>query len=307
MTTRLSLLGGRASGKSTWLGCTWLASRGASRLQMVSLPNAIEPLKILSAELLQKRYPNRTNTSAAGLIRVPLRWKGDASHFEFELEVADFDGEELDAIFRLRESAWTDAWDRRSQPSVGTLLFLRPSIAERVSSNRLLAERASRDVDSPEVLFPGQTPAKAVIGPGGVSAPSEVTIVETLQFMRHTRAFAVGQRPEERLGVVLSCWDELPIELTQAGPDRVLAEAFPLLYDFIYTNHDASRVQVFGLSATGGDLKKEDVRQAMEDADRAVAESAQIVWRPARGTAIASSKEIALPLGWMVEGDGALK
>lgn len=306
MSERLSILGGRASGKSTWLGCTWLASRQPnSKLRAAGLPEALEPLRILSADLLNRKYPQRTNTSAAGLIRVPFVWQGSLADIAFELEVADFDGEELDSIFQLRQAAWTDAWERRSEPSLGLLLFLRPSQAERVTSTRLQSKEVP-DADSPELLFPGQTPVEA--SPEGTAhIPSEVAIIETIQLMRAARGFGVGERAPERLGIVLSCWDEVPNTQAAEGPDKVFSETYPLLYDFVYTCHDATRVQLFGLSATGANLSDNQVRRALIDGDRQIAELGRLVWRSGRGQPLQDSGHIALPLGWMIEGDAALR
>lgn len=306
MTERLSILGGRRSGKSTWLGCTWLASRQpSSKLRATALPDALEPLKILSTELLARKYPARTNTSVAGVIRIPLVWDASPKAVEFELEVADFDGEEIESIFDLRQSAWTEAWRRRAEPSIGLLLFLRPSMAERISASRLQAGARTPDADSPEALFPGQTPAD-VKRDGSVAIPGEVALIETMQLMRAAREIGAGQPSPDRLGIVLSCWDELSHADAANGPDGVLAQAYPLLYDFIYTSHDPRRVQVFGLSATGVNLADEQARKTLINEDRQVADLGRVIWRAGRGEALQESSQVALPLGWMIEGDSAL-
>lgn len=308
MGNRLSVLGASLSGKSTWIGCTLLArERYSNRLSAAGLPEALAPLRVITAPLHEKRYPARTNTSAAGVIHAPLTWNGKAGSVTFDLEIADFDGEEIETIFNSRHLAWSDAWTRRAEPSLGLLLFLRPSKVERVGSARLTPFKCVPDPDSPEMLFPGETPVELEQRQKDLRIPTDVKLIEVMQMMRAIRGLEVGQHPPERLGILLTCWDEVPDGQSAQGPDAVFAETFPLLYDFVYTNYDTDRVRVFGVSATGGNLTDEAIVKGMEANDQSVADVGRLVWQERRRGKTRESAEIALPLGWMVEGDDALR
>ena len=304
----LSLLGASRSGKSTWIGCTLLArARFENRLSDAGLPEALAPLRVITTPLHEKRYPIRTNTSDAGVIRAPLMWNGKTGSVSFDLEIADFDGEEIEAIFNSRQLAWTDAWTRRAEPSVGLLLFLRPSKVERVGSARLTPSKCVPEPDSPERIFPGETPVEPDQRQKDLRIPTEVKLIEVMQMMRAIRGLGVGQHPPERLGILLTCWDEIPVGQSSQGPDAVFEDTFPLLYDFVYTNHNTDRVRVFGVSATGGNLADEAFIKSMEANNQSVADLGRLVWREGRRGKARETGEIALPLGWMVEGDDALR
>lgn len=300
---RLALVGGRGSGKSTWVGALWLGARRREAIvQARGLPEELAPLDALARPLLRGQYPPRTHSANAGTILAPLRL-GGAEPRDFSLEIADFDGEEVRQIFDKRDIGWTPAWAARARVDLGWMVFVRPKRVARVLSLRLGA--APADPDSTRAMFPDLAPEDASVR--GAPAPTELPLIEVLQFLRAARGLRPGVKPPERLSVVLTCWDELAPGLRDRSPDEVFEHAAPLLHDFTYGNFDPARVRVFGVSATGGNLEDRAWKDHVEREDLDLPDVGYTRWQPARGAAIAQRTGVAWPLVWAAAGADPLR
>lgn len=93
-----------------------------------------------------------------------------------------------------------------------------------------------------------------------MKAPSEVILVELLQFARHLRS-----EGSSRLSLVISAWDT--VERPGLTPASWLQTELPLLAQYVDSNRAYWKTSVFGVSATGGDLQNSDVRKRLQSLD----------------------------------------
>lgn len=308
----IGLIGMQRSGKTTWLGRLWHAVRQPDgRLQLDGLPEKLHGLRLFADPLVRNEYPLRSNAGASAL-DLPLRWVGTSTTERFMLSVSDYDGEEIDRIFEKRDIAWKQHWERRAAAQDGLLIMVRPAVVRPVSAGRLVAGMSApaRDVDAPESVYGFlQDPRALAADVRGVKAPSAVALVELLQFLRHARGWLPGDRPDPvcfRVAVAVSCWDALSRQERTSGPEAWFHKELPLLSDYIETNFHPRGIRVFGLSSTGGDLKDKEFRGRIEDEDLDISELGETVWVAPQGGDPRRSCDVTLPLGWILEGDGAL-
>lgn len=329
---RISIVGAAASGKTTYAGRLWIAFRAKNaRLKVNGLPEHLRPLKHASEPLNENVFPQRTGVHVRSMIQVPLLWSAKQSQLPFQLEFMDYSGEELELIFHHRDAEWSGHWVNQAKQATGLLLLVRSNQILKPSSNRLHEPPPDIDpdqpsfdalhqdapsspspapaTDDPEELFgAGLMPTKNDTTPAdphaSVRSPTEVALIEVLQFFRHERGLWMGESPDPhtlRVAVALSCWDAIPGEWKHKGPEPYLQRHFPLLHDFLLTNFDPNGIAVFGLSSTGGDLNNDAFRQKYSEAEPG--DMGEIAFHSPRGSLPQSSPDITLPLGWLLEGD----
>jgi hypothetical protein len=322
----VAVVGGVASGKSTWLGAMLerikLRQSRVLSLPALGFPEDTAAIDMLTDRLLECRYPSRTSREQDINLDIGLH----ASHEslgdrEFRLAVSDYAGERLDDLFEYRTSGWNHSWRRRAQ-ATSLLVFIRPAAnlplprSVRVREDSPWAQALADDKPpriqtltelSPTQFFPAITDEVPDILPPGarepVRVPSVLALIEMLQFIRAERGYPMGYRPARgslRVALVVSSWDAVDAEWQRRGPHYYLAEHMPLLEDFMWSNFEADDVLRFGLSATGGDLEDEAYR-AKYDLER----EGWCEWAGPDGR-LERTSEIGMPLLWTLFGDRAL-
>lgn len=327
---RIALLGGQSTGKSTYLGALVdaLQTEKLQHLRLEGLGDDARGLQRLAGPLLDGQYPQRTNANERLSLEAPLRTEGRLAPLSFTLRAGDYDGEEVERLFRDRIHGLSPEWTDRAH-SGGFLILLRPDS---------LPPRAEyRGEDSPWLLLrqettPAPSPTASRLAPSApvdpnvffeplpldetapppraaprdpVSGPTSLTIIELLQFIRHVRGLEPGARPRsdgERfpIALVVTSWDSVDPAWRKRGPAPYLTQHLPLLDDYLWSNFLPDDVFRFGLSATGGDLRDPSYQQRYLDDP-----SGFVEWRdPLRG--IQKTKDIGLPLYWLLFGDSAL-
>ncbi|MEP7122659.1 MAG: hypothetical protein ABJE95_17175 [Byssovorax sp.] len=329
----LAILGMSDAGKTTYLGRLWLGVHAQiGRLHAAGLPEVLRPLRDVSSYLLQGNYPPRTRRGEVTAFNVPLRWAGAKEALPFTLAFTDYSGEELERIFTQRDAGWTTAWQMRATGSLGLLLFLRPRDILKPTSARLIGPmeaaqwahvRGEEPVPEPKKPRAAEDPAflfDAAFAPQSseelhrrpnpdqaVRPPTAVALVEVLQFLRQERRLLMGEAPDSnhfRVAVVVTCWDAIPRGVQDLGPEPFVKAHFPLLHDFLCSNFNSDGVRVFGLSSTGGDLADPVFLGQYEQIDPEL--MGNVVYHPTPGGDPISDPDIALPIGWLLEGDDAL-
>lgn len=296
MSRSLALLGLPHAGKSAWLGRLWLAvEAGRRQLRKREAPADLTPLRLLADTLQEGRFPDRTSTTAPPTFYAPLTW-GDTP---LDLHVADYNGEEVNAVWDQRDVAWSPAWDARATCS-GLAIVIRADKNLAIRSTRLEAVRPEPRTGAR--LFPAHQPDDDTTGRGvEPGVPAAVSIVELLQLLRHARGLAPGERDRGwRVAVVLTAWDAVPEEARERGPVVFLRERLGLLDDALATNFEAEDVRVFGLSAVGGDIQG---AYAGEFARGEVDDHGWVAWDR---DGVRCSGDVTLPIGWLLLGDDAL-
>jgi hypothetical protein len=96
-------------------------------------------------------------------------------------------------------------------------------------------------------------------GKSGHIPPTQVALVDALQLICEQR----GLRPA-RVSIVISAWDLVGEGVT---PREFVAKNLPLLVQYLEANEDWLEVQIFGLSAQGGDFEDADSRENLAKVD----------------------------------------
>lgn len=328
----IALLGGPFTGKTTYLGALVdaLQTNQLQHLRLDGLDADARALSRLAEPLLRGDYPQRTNTAERHELVARLRTEGSLfEHSTFTLRAGDYDGEEVDRLFRDRIHGWTAEWKQRAL-STGLLILIRadplsppplqdaPALtaAERwrnlqgqtgaprtpaVSASMALAVPSSPERFHGSLTVDEAPPPPRLAPSAPVTVPDTFSVIELLQFIRHVRGLAPGQRPKSRFPIALlvSAWDTMDSAWRQVGPAAWLAQQFPLLEDFLWSNFLADDIFRFGLSSTGGNLKDSRYRTQYLDNPHGFIE-----WRdPLNG--IRRTRDIGLPLYWLLFGDRA--
>jgi hypothetical protein len=317
----LALLGGPESGKTTYLGALVDAlETGSLRgLERIQLPHDTRPLERLTEPLLDGRYPQRTTKGERFSLDLALRYRRrDESPFDFSLNVGDYDGEQVERLFKDRIDGWSAEWRTRSEASA-LLLMLRPDaivplplLQRRPQPDRPQKERRAPFGSDPTTVFgPGlaaeEVPKRRSAAPDEpirIPIPTVLALIEMLQFIRHARGLALGERPPTgglRVAVLFSAWDAIDKSWRTRSPADYLSQHMPLLVDFLWSNFHASDVMHFGLSTTGGDLHDSRHRKRYLKNPGGF-----IVWSDATGQ-LQQSPDLALPIRWALFGDAAMR
>ncbi|WP_437780667.1 TRAFAC clade GTPase domain-containing protein [Sorangium sp. So ce1097] len=333
MTTRagstVALVGGPESGKTTYLGAIVhaLETDGLSHLGLRSLPDDATAYERLSEPLLDGAYPQRTKAERHAL-ELPLRATRGGRVEEISLHMGDYDGEEVERLFKDRTQGFSPEWRARAEAR-GVLLFVRPDamaslprlrshdaptdrermLALRTTTEKKPRARTRRRTEAdPEAAFGAgiQDETRSVRVPAPdepVRVPTALAVVELLQFLRHERGLEPGERPgqgEMRIAFLASAWDAVDPAWQRRGPAALFRERAPLLDDYLWSNHRPGDVLHFGLSSTAGDLSDERHRERYREDPHGF-----VVWSDASGR-ILRTRNIALPIEWALFGDEAL-
>jgi hypothetical protein len=318
MTPRtIALLGGPESGKTTYLGAIIdaLDSRALPGLEKVREPEDARTLERLTEPLLDGHYPQRTKGERFS-VDLPLRYRdADDLATDFTLSVGDYDGEEVERLFRNRIDGWSAEW--RGRAGAGALLLLlRPDaivplpLLRRHVTTAAPSRPAPRFGSDPASVFgPGlaqeEVPARRLVAAHEpLRIPTMLALIELLQFIRHARGLAPGERPQLgalRIAVTLGSWDAVDASWRDRGPADYLSQHMPLLVDFLWSNFCPADILHFGLSTTGGDLRNDAHRRRYLERPGGFVEYAEATGEVRR------SADLALPIRWALFGDAAMR
>lgn len=308
----LALLGGPDSGKTTYLGAMVLGLQradDAASLAIQDLGLDARGLRRLAQPLRDGKYPQRTKEERHTLNVELMTQAARLPPTAFTLNIADYDGEEIERLFDHRVVPTMNEWQVRAEAS-GLLLFVRPAALTplRTLTKRPTAVPAAAPTPAPLVtmdpLVVAEVPPPRPRAPDEpVRVPTVLGIIEVLQYLRALRGLVPGERPplgDLRIGILLSSWDAVEPTWQQRRPIDYLNEHTPLLMDFLWSNFAEEDIFYFGLSATGGDLAKPDHRE------RYRADPRGQVYFARTGGQVESTEDLALPILWALYGDRAL-
>lgn len=319
----VALLGGHASGKTTYLGALGdgLSAGHSKHVRMRGSPIDARALMRLQEPLTRGEYPQRTKEERHRL-RLPLIAQPlPGAVVPFDLDIGDYDGEEVERLFTERDSGFSDEWRERAK-AAGLILFIRPGthleLPPIVRSAPTEVERWAAVTNANEAAVSASVASgpKAHFGYGitahdeltlpagprdAVKVPNTLALIEVLQFLRHVRGLSPAERPAGfRVAVLIAMWDSLDPGTSARGPTRYLVDHLALLNDFLWSNYRSEDVLCFGLSSTGGDLKDAKHRARYLDDPHGF-----VAWSGAGG-ANNTSLDLTLPLRWTLFGDSVL-
>jgi len=326
--TGVAVLGGPASGKTTYMGALVRALEGKklAHLELRGLPDDATAYGRLSGPLGKLQYPQRTKAERHNL-ELPLRAKRGEQTEDISLLMGDYDGEEVERLFRDRNQGYSDEWRARAH-AAGMLLLVRPNALTPLP--RLRIAETLTDRDRFNALKSSTTPAKRIRSIGNahadpetafgmgiqdephepriaaptdaVQVPTVLAVVELLQFLRHERGLSPGERPKAgdlRIALIASAWDAVDVAWQRKGPQAFFVEHAPLLREFLWSNHRTEDVTFFGLSSTAGNLHDPDYKKTYRRKPHGFVE-----WSDVSGR-IHRSQNLALPIEWALFGDEA--
>lgn len=304
----IAFLGLPKSGKTTWLGRLWLAIDRPSLDQVQLLQKSGQPdldaLNALADPFIDAKYPAPTSFHNPPRIRTPLKWTGRRDEPFFDVVIADYSGEEVKAIHKERDPAWSTAWEERAQ-AASVAIFIRPEHHIRPTSTRLVKERMLSSLEQAGRAASRLTDSEGGNLDGWLVVPTAVAIVELLQFFRFLRGWAPGWTPDPeqfRVAVLLSCWDAVPENQRAGGPAGYMRDYLGLLDDFLSTNFKPEGVRAFGVSSTGGDLTEPGFKDTY--LQKYPEDWGSVSWNAPSG--VRESVDLALPLAWLLVGEEAL-
>jgi hypothetical protein len=282
MDNHILAIGMQRTGKTTFLAALWDvvdAGEVSSSLTLQQLDGDNSHLNEIRALWADRKPIPRTLTTKERITSMTLR--DVKSGVIGDVSFPDMDGESFARQWTERE--WTKNYQEMVERSTGAILFIHPRqvkkgnlIREAIPLVSLLPEPedqketiASSKSGSHEQVDPhksdgknesggltGNTvlpesvrPASKLVPKKAEFAPTQVQLVELLQFM-------VGAKPELhgfRLAVVISAWDLVMKPPTT--PEKWLSSNLSLLYQYLVANSDSVPFKVFGVSAQGGELK----------------------------------------------------
>jgi hypothetical protein len=288
------LIGVPDAGKTNFLSRLWIKlDAGDGTLAKSGLPSDLDYLNSGADHLLKGEFAPRTPQDVQDKTEIPVKSTAKGEVFSGTLIVPDLPGEQVLSVYRTRQ--WSTEWETKIREGCGCLLFVR------VDSKELIAPL---DWMNCPAYFGTSLPSAATEkdADGKEKPPTQVVLVDWLQFLRRAFTRRVGGNYKPRIGIVVTAWDLVANEQKPAGPGAWIASNLPLLSQFVKTNKVDFEFEYFGVSVASGDLDadpefktsylKGDPRKAGE------------VVHSLSGSA-ETTHDITLPVAWALGLDGA--
>jgi hypothetical protein len=269
------LIGEPETGKTNYIARLIVAlDRGDCGLQITGLPDELNAFRTLASTLLGGKYVQHTKAGSTTQIVLDIARTSDNVEIG-RVVVPDFAGEDCRKIVMNRR--WSEAWESAVQSTRGILVFVRSTKLQTAHDwcelHRVQgAEELMRDFSGSEL-------------------PSDILLVELLQLMFSAKRSSA----KLKIGVVLSCWDEVPKEFNDFGPEAYAKENLPLLHQYLVANSDRIESRYLGVSSTSGDLNEPKYNAVYKEDPHA----AGYVVSSDRGKTN-HSKNLTLPVEWVL-------
>ncbi len=226
-------------------------------------------------------------TRVAGECMVSMTLRHPATGHLSSLHFPDIDGESFQR--QWNERVWPVAYETLVCQATGALLFVHPArVSEApliLDAERLMKPLLPSDANGPEVAAPSHAEAVVhTLPPEPSYAPTQVQLIELIQFIQHARPHA----SPFRLCVLISAWDVVQ-RLEHTSPEAWLGKRLPMLHQFLIANSDLLPFEVYGVSAQGDDLRNAaDLRKQLRSSDRILVIHGE-----------ETSHDITAPLQWL--------
>lgn len=277
---KLLILGGPASGKTTYR--TQLYFRVENNQGQLRLAKSINDTVALEADvdrLASGLQPNHTHLEVYHSTSFLLE---DSNNRSITLDFADYGGEQVEQI--ESSNVVPDSWSELAKNSSCWLFFLR------IDSLR-----------SPKSFM--TDPVEASVAKEKASAPDteecsrESKAIEGLQRLLFVRGVSLrNQISSPRLGLMLSCWDELSEEEQKMPPRALLDQRAPLLGQFIRSNWTPKEHMIWGLSSTGKRLPLD--QPDVEFAQKGPNKFGYLIEENGKRNA-----DLTIPINWLIQAE----
>jgi double-GTPase-like protein len=259
------LIGGPETGKSNFLFRAWThIFSGDGLVEKDGMPPDAEYLRDGAERQLRGEYAGHTSQEVQVISSIPVIQKGGA-HNKALLRVPDIDGEQINRIYRDRK--WSQDWESIVTENTAYLFFVRVNSPQTIAPLDWITCHelyGGAPLVEPTTEVQGSAPVRTEeVGDGrahesvkndetNVETPTQVVLVDWLQFILNAlhSKYAYSVRP--RVGIVVTGWDSVPSD-SQGGPSEWIKDNMPLLYQFCVTNADLFDFSYFGSSIFSGD------------------------------------------------------
>jgi len=285
---RVLLIGVQDAGKSNFIFRLWLKlDLGSGLLKKAALPPDLDYLSNGGEHLLKGEFAPRTPQDVHDKSEIPVKSGNGGNEIAGTLIVPDLPGEQIMSVYRTRQ--WSKEWEDKIGDACSCLLFIR------VDSKELIP---SLDWVACEKRFGGPIPEASPetdADTGQQKTPTQVVMVDWLQFLRKAFTAKAGGNFRPRVGIVVSAWDLVPQEQKQRGPEEWIKANLPLLHQFVKTNGQDFEFAYFGVSVTSGDFEAEEGFKAkyLEGDPRNAGEVVHSL-----GSTLQTCDDVTLPVAW---------
>jgi len=282
------LIGVQDAGKTNFLSRLWLKlDSGSGVLRKAGLPPDLDYLRNGAEHLLQGEFAPRTPQDVHDKSEIPVKCGTVGEEIVGTLIVPDLPGEQILSVYRSRQ--WSQEWEDKIGPGCGCLLFVRIDSKELIQPLDWITceTRFGGPVSSASPETDGETQQ--------AKAPTQVVMVDWLQFLRKAFTAKVGGRYRPRVGIVVSAWDRAPEDQKPTGPEAWIKSNLPLLHQFVRTNGKDFEFAFFGVSVASGDFETDaEFKSSYLDGDP---RNAGEVVHSLAGR-IETSADVTLPVAW---------
>ena len=282
------LIGLTDAGKTNFLSRLWIAlSSNNGLLVKNGLPSVLNYLNDGAAHLLKGEFAPHTPHDVRDSSEIPVKGAANDS-LVGTLVVPDVPGEEVLRTYRTRQ--WSTDWESRVVEGTGALLFVR------VDSDDLVAPLDW--VTCPRLCGAAgfrEAPEPKKDDEGTVIPPTQVVLVDWLQFLRKAFTEKVGGQFIPRVGIVVAAWDRAPEAEKESGPEAWVRANLPMLWQFAVTNQDSFEIAFFAVSVSSGDFAADPAyKQAYLDGNPFKA--GEVVHQLCGS--VETTADITLPVAW---------
>lgn len=245
------LIGGPDTGKSNFLFRAWTQIDSSNGLvEKDGLPSDVEYLQSGAECQLRGEFAGHTSQEVQVISNIPIRLRSD-SHKKALLVVPDIDGEQINRIYHARK--WSYDWESLITESTAYLFFVRVNSPQTIAPLDWIAcHKLYCGTTAPTPAADRQASESAKIVEKKVETPTQVVLVDWLQFILKAMHDKHPQAVRPRVGIVVTAWDCVAIDF-QGGPSEWIKENMPLLHQFCITNQNVFEFSFFGTSIFSGD------------------------------------------------------
>jgi len=231
-------MGEPLAGKTSFIAKLWLSVENKTcSIKLRERGDDDQYLREISQKLLSGDFPERGSRGLKHSCSLKLLASNNQA---IDLVVPDLPGESWELLYQNRE--WPASFESAISKNCSILIFLRPDEHVLLLDFMDSSHKSSKDV------------------PKAGEVPTEVMVVDWLQIIQQAFRRNVNVEYKPKIGIVLSAWDRLP-QTIQKSPSSYLHSEMLMVSQFIECNRDSFDMSIFGLSVTGGDLKKPDFRK----------------------------------------------
>lgn len=239
-----------SSGKTTFLGAlSYLAESDEvdKDLELVGLPMERHFFNELSEQWVNCEPMLRTKVSSSDKIEMTLK-KNDQL---FHIEMPDLSGE-----------TWRELWTEHEldeqlvsflNETNGVIFFIHADklvVPMSISDESSITQPTSSGNQDDE-KFEEWKPLE--------HTPTQSIVVDLLR-----KVSSQLRNTKKKLAVVLSAWDTLP---SGTSPINYIEKELPLLFQYLNSKFDYEQVEIFGVSAQGGSLERQEDKDILLDKD----------------------------------------